>query len=93
MDPSVVRSVVPSQRLFKQRTSDLWQRTAATGMGTASGYARTTTRCLTQASGPSELGTLLLFLLMDSSDLKHLSPAPFPDAVEWRWEWSQGRNE
>ena len=30
-------------------------------------------------------------LLMDKSDLKHLSAAPFPDAVEWRWEWFQRR--
>jgi len=32
-------------------------------------------------------------LLMDKSDLKHLRAAPFPDAVEWRWEWFEGRNQ
>ena len=30
-------------------------------------------------------------LLMDKSDLKHLSATPFPDALEWRWEWFQKR--
>ena len=30
-------------------------------------------------------------LLMDKSDLKHLSATPFPDALEWRWEWFQNR--
>ena len=30
-------------------------------------------------------------LLMEKSDLKHLSAAPFPDALEWRWEWFQKR--
>ena len=30
-------------------------------------------------------------LLMDKSDLKHLRATPFPDALEWRWEWFQKR--
>ena len=67
MDQSVVRFVVPSQRLSRRRTSDLWQMTAATGEGTASGYAKTTMLCLMQVFGPSDLRTLLSFLLMDTT--------------------------
>lgn len=30
-------------------------------------------------------------LLMEKSDVRHLSSLPFPDALEWRWKWFHDR--